>query len=66
MHFSIPNSFPIRFPQKYFVLFQTYELGEGKSERYKLHKQTSLIGSLCDVATKCTSTKREGIEEIKR
>lgn len=60
MHFSFPDLFLSISFQKYFVLFQTYELNEGKSEKFKLNKLDTLIGSSCDVATTLTSTKKKG------
>lgn len=60
MHFSFPDLFLSISFQKYFVFFQTYELNEGKSEKFKLNKLDTLIGSFCDVATTLTSTEKKG------
>lgn len=65
MHFSFPDLFLSISFQKYFVLFQTYELNEGKSERFKLNKLDTLIGFFCDVATTRLQQRRKTTKEMK-
>lgn len=62
MHFSFPDLFLSISFQKYFVLFQTYELNEGKSEKFKLNKLDTLIGSSCDVATTDFNKEERGLK----